>query len=86
MCVKAGYLPEEARCQACGYLHETRLTCPTAIDPRNFVFFKWRRKISLTREELVELLKPGGCQQDMSDILQLVVSLLLCLECQLRTS
>ena len=26
---KAGYLDEGARCQACGYLHETQLTCPT---------------------------------------------------------
>src|ERR671939_759369 len=25
----AGYLDERARCQACGYLHETRVTCPT---------------------------------------------------------
>src|SRR5881396_1536075 len=24
---KAGYLTEEARCQACGYLHETEITC-----------------------------------------------------------
>src|ERR687897_1302132 len=26
---RAGYLDERARCQACGYLHETRITCPT---------------------------------------------------------
>src|SRR3712207_5828096 len=24
----AGYLDERARCQSCGYLHETRVTCP----------------------------------------------------------
>jgi L-fuculose-phosphate aldolase len=56
----AGYLGEDARCQACGYLHETRLTCPTG--ERNVVnnFAKANTngagKISLTREELVELL------------------------------
>src|ERR687892_1957191 len=26
---RAGYLDERARCQSCGYLHETRITCPT---------------------------------------------------------
>src|ERR687893_1218024 len=26
----AGYLDERARCQACGYLHETRIECPTS--------------------------------------------------------
>src|ERR687893_2572543 len=26
---RAGYLDERARCQACGYLHQTRVTCPT---------------------------------------------------------
>src|SRR5438270_4464682 len=25
----AGYLDERARCQSCGYLHETQVTCPT---------------------------------------------------------
>src|SRR6266487_4625177 len=29
----AGYLGEDARCQACGYLHETRLACPSGDRP-----------------------------------------------------
>src|SRR5918998_578405 len=29
----AGYLDENARCQACGYLHETQLACPTGERP-----------------------------------------------------
>src|ERR671932_678498 len=29
----AGYLDERARCQSCGYLHETRVTCPTGERP-----------------------------------------------------
>lgn len=56
----AGYLSAEARCQSCGYLHETQLTCPTG--ERNLVnnyakaSTNGAGKISLTREELVELL------------------------------
>jgi L-fuculose-phosphate aldolase len=56
----AGYLSEEARCQACGYLHETRLTCPTGertvADNYAKASANGAGKIALTREELVELL------------------------------
>ncbi len=59
----AGYLDQTARCQSCGYLHETQFTCPTrgsangareaspTPQPSNGA-----GKIALTREELVELL------------------------------
>jgi L-fuculose-phosphate aldolase len=60
---KAGYLDERARCQSCGYLHETRITCPTgerpnATAPRATAHETGNGagKISLTREELIELL------------------------------
>lgn len=52
---KAGYLKENARCQACGYLHETGIACemdvkyPTQAGTNG-------AKISFTREELIELL------------------------------
>jgi L-fuculose-phosphate aldolase len=56
----AGYLGESARCQACGYLHETQLTCPTGDRPAQRSYASESAngggKISLTREELVELL------------------------------
>jgi len=55
----AGYLGESARCQACGYLHETTLECPTGDRPTAGTYNKDTNgagKISLTREELVELL------------------------------
>lgn len=56
----AGYLNEDARCQACGYLHETRLTCPTGerslAGNRVKASTNGAGKISLTREELVDLL------------------------------
>lgn len=50
---KAGYLTEEARCQACGYLHETNITCSLDTKPQTI---NNGAKISLTREELIELL------------------------------
>lgn len=56
---KAGYLKENARCQACGYLHDANITCdldvgyPTPKDGNG-------RKISFTREELIELLSQAA--------------------------
>jgi L-fuculose-phosphate aldolase len=63
----AGYLDERARCQACGYLHETRITCPTGERPvaassnssssgAQKASTNGAGKIALTRDELVELL------------------------------
>jgi L-fuculose-phosphate aldolase len=55
---KAGYLPESARCQACGYLADTNLTCEVESNSKfqipNSTFNG--QKISFTREELIELL------------------------------
>jgi L-fuculose-phosphate aldolase len=59
---KAGYLDESARCQACGYLHETQIICPTGerdqagISGSKRAAANGAAKIMLTREELVELL------------------------------
>jgi L-fuculose-phosphate aldolase len=57
----AGYLGEGARCQACGYLHETQMTCPSGDRPPSTGHYhesstNGSGKIALTREELVELL------------------------------
>jgi len=59
----AGYLGQEARCQACGYLHETNLACPTGERPpaRSYALTtNGSGKISLTRDELVELLSEAA--------------------------
>lgn len=54
----AGYLGEGARCQACGYLHDTSIACATGDRParRSYTSANGSGKIALTREELVELL------------------------------
>jgi L-fuculose-phosphate aldolase len=56
---KAGYLKTNARCQACGYLHESGITCdveveyPVKADSNG-------AKVSFTREELIELLSQAA--------------------------
>ena len=56
---KAGYLTDAARCQACGYLHDTGISCemdvkyPTPSGSNG-------AKISFTREELIELLSQAA--------------------------
>ncbi len=58
----AGYLDEQGRCQSCGYLHETNITCAlpdtnaSAPSNRQRAAANGAGKIALTREELVELL------------------------------
>ena len=64
----AGYLNEGARCQACGYLHETSLECPSGdrVSPayRSAQPSNGAGKVSLTREELVELLTEAARLKD----------------------
>ncbi|HYO90571.1 MAG TPA: class II aldolase/adducin family protein [Pyrinomonadaceae bacterium] len=63
----AGYLDEGARCQACGYLHETSLACATGERSAAKVTAKASTngagKIALTRDELVELLSQAVRQK-----------------------
>src|SRR5205823_4502288 len=60
----AGYLDESARCQSCGYLHETRVVCPAgerdAASTSRPASASPNGKISLTREELIELLSQAA--------------------------
>lgn len=56
---KAGFLKENARCQACGYLHEAKISCdldvayPAAANSNG-------AKVAFTREELIELLSQAA--------------------------
>lgn len=52
---KAGYLTEKARCQACGYLEDANIACELDGNSHNNTNSNGA-KISLTREELIELL------------------------------
>ena len=56
---KAGYLKANARCQACGYLHDTNITCDLDVSyPAHSG--ENGRKVSFTREELIELLSQAA--------------------------
>lgn len=56
---KAGFLKSNARCQACGYLHEAGIACDLDVSypDRNG---SNGHKISFTREELIELLSQAA--------------------------
>jgi hypothetical protein len=63
----AGYLGESARCQACGYLHDTQMTCSSGDRPvrstgTDGMSVNGSGKITLTREELLELLAQAAQQ------------------------
>src|SRR6185503_13207660 len=61
----AGYLDQNARCQACGYLHETTLACPSGDRPASrSPFSNGGGRVSLSREELVELLSQAARLND----------------------
>ena len=63
---RAGYLDERGRCQSCGYLNETQVACATgerdtaATTRRASNGAAANGKISLTREELIELLSQAA--------------------------
>lgn len=63
---RAGYLDEGARCQSCGYLHETQVVCSTgertasSSNGASISSSNGAGKISLTRDELVELLSQAA--------------------------
>lgn len=62
----AGYLDQNARCQSCGYLHETDLSCPTGERPAPSYSSaaNGSGRVSLSRDELVELLSQAARLSD----------------------
>src|SRR5688572_29874301 len=69
----AGYLGEGARCQACGYLHDTGIACATGDRPAptgvaTLASANGGGKITLTREELMELIAQAVMTQRASNV------------------
>src|SRR5436190_17168194 len=56
---KAGYLRENARCQACGYLHDAGIACDLEVQ-YPAASHSNGTKIAFTREELIELLSQAA--------------------------
>src|SRR3954451_24634386 len=56
---KAGYLGDSGRCQACGYLHETGISCEVEVNYPTKPGANGS-KVSFTREELIELLSQAA--------------------------
>jgi L-fuculose-phosphate aldolase len=56
---RAGYLPEKARCQSCGYLEDAGIACELDSHQNSNGS---DAKISLTREELIELLSQAAAR------------------------
>lgn len=56
---KAGYLKANARCQACGYLHDAGISCDLDVSYPEKGLLNGK-KISFTREELIELLSQAA--------------------------
>lgn len=56
---KAGFLGKNARCQACGYLHQAGIACDLEVSYPSSNGSNGQ-KISLTREELIELLSQAA--------------------------
>ncbi len=56
---KAGYLKSNARCQACGYLHDAGIGCDLDVTYPGKETSNGK-KISFTREELIELLSQAA--------------------------
>ncbi len=56
---KAGFLKSNARCQACGYLHDAGIVCDLDVSYPGSNGHS-EQKISFTREELIELLSQAA--------------------------